>query len=299
MNAVNNFKKPLEVEAEVKKSFTRNEYERSIYDIMGSDGSFTRIKEYNKAGAEHLLYRISGKGGFTYVDFELAKLKGYTGIGDMLFYNTGENLSSSLSDLMFKLENHGKESTTEMLESNLTELNRYLQEAEYSKARIIYERLPYDLRNNRLYEMRYIDMLSHCDKTAYLKQLETMEKKYGADPGFQLMMIDVNFMHEDWDKTMASVNVLDSVINKDPYLDFYRGIIYEKKNEPAKAAKAFENVLKVYPQMTNVLAELLMMYPKTGQKEKARAYFALYKKSRDAQPAFIKYYASLYPDIAK
>ncbi len=91
------------MESEVKAILRSNQSEKSIYDLMAGDGSFKKVKQYEKDGNQRIIFRAYGSGGLSYLDMELAMIKNKVGIADMFLYNTGQNLSASLGDLLKKL----------------------------------------------------------------------------------------------------------------------------------------------------------------------------------------------------
>ena len=42
----------------------------------------------------------------------------------------------------------------------------------------------------------------------------------------QLILMDAYFMRKEYDKVMGAINAVDKMINKDPFLDYYRYLCY-------------------------------------------------------------------------
>lgn len=285
------------VAREMKKLFSANNYEKNIYDIMGGKGSFKKVKHYEKEGKQHIIYRVSGEGGFTYMDMELDILNGQVGIGDMFLYNSGENLSTSVADLMKKLLSPEHAAITGQIESTLNSLSKHLKNADYEFAKTAFERLPYDIRQNRLYEMRYLEILSKLGGQEYLDYQQKIENKYADDAGFQLMMIDVYLNQKKFDKAMGAINILDSVINKDPFLEYYRGLILNMKGDPAAAIPHFTKIVATDPQYAEPYPDLIVAYAQEKQLDSARRYFDMYKGLRNSNKEVIGYLQSSYPEL--
>jgi hypothetical protein len=55
MYASKKFKHTGEIEKILSTSLAKNDYERNIYDLMGANGSFTRIKQYTDSSNEHII----------------------------------------------------------------------------------------------------------------------------------------------------------------------------------------------------------------------------------------------------
>jgi hypothetical protein len=97
---------------------------------MAGEGSFKMIKQYEKGGSQHAVFRIRGGNGFSYIDMELTKLKEKVGIADMFLFSSGENLSASLAELVQKLMTHEKTAIGDALTERLNTISRHLKNTE-------------------------------------------------------------------------------------------------------------------------------------------------------------------------
>lgn len=264
---------------------------------MGGEGYFKKVKQYEKAGSQHIIYRISGAGGFTYMDIELTRFKKQLGIADIFLFNTGENLSASVADLMKKLLSHEQSAVAQTLSARLTRISRHLKNTDYDLAKTEFDRLPYDIRNNRLYEMRYLEILSHLDEEVYKEYQGKIEAKYAADPGFQLMMIDVYLNQQKFDKALGSINQIDSVINKDPFLDYYRGLVLNMKGDSETAAIHFEKIILADPKFPDPYPELISLYCRQAAYPAAQKHFTFYKNLRGSDKSMVKYLQTNFPGL--
>jgi len=292
-----NLKSSEGIEREMKKMLAGNSYEKNIYDVMAGKGGFKKVKQYEKVGSQHIIYRVFGGGGFTYLDMELTNFKEQVGIADMFLYNTGENLSASVSDLMKKFSSHEQSAIANQLQTRLTNISQHLKNANYEFAKAEFDRLPYDIRNNRLYEMRYLQIMSKLGGQQYLDYQQKIENKYADDAGFQLMMIDVYLNQKKFDKALGSINKLDSFIDKDPFLDYYRGLVLNLKGEPEEAIEHFEKIVAADPQFAEPYPELVAAYAAQKDYGNAGRYFALYKTMRNADKDMITFLETSYPGL--
>lgn len=92
-------------ENSLRLSLKRNELDKSLFQVMGPNGTFEKIKIYEKHGIQRAVFRGYGEGGFNYLDMELVKYDGKVGIADIYIYLTGENLSTTMAVLLDKLMN--------------------------------------------------------------------------------------------------------------------------------------------------------------------------------------------------
>lgn len=292
--AAGNIKASKDVETGVIQLLRNNHYEKSVYELIAGKGTFTKIKQYENQGKQHIIYRVRGE-GFTYIDFELTKLNEQVGIADMYFYNSGENLSKSLAELAEKLVSHKDPEMEKIIAGRLNNLNRHLKNADYALAKKEFDALPYDMRNTRLYEFRYLDILSKLNQTEYEAFQKKIETKYAEDPGIQLMLIDVYTNQQKWDKAIRSIDQIDSAINKDPFLDYYRGLILKMKGDPEGAITHFEQLANADPKFAEVYPELIVLFGDRGNEEKAGLYFTAYKKLRNADEGMLEQLKTNYP----
>jgi tetratricopeptide (TPR) repeat protein len=290
-------KPSADIEMGTKKMLAKNQYEKSIYDMMAGKGSFSLIKQYEKAGLQHSIFRINGDNGLSYIDMELTSFKNQTGIADIFLFSSGENLSASMAELVEKIKSHQGSAVEDMITQRLGNINRYLKNRDYEMAKKEFDQLPYNIRNTRLYEGRYLEILSNMDEQQYVNQLNKMEIKYGDEPSFQLMMIDAHINQKAWDKAMGAINKLDSFINKDPFLDYHRGLVMNLKGDTREAVVYFENTTKHFPDIPGPYADLVMLLAKHGEMQKARQNFALYKKFKTASRDVIEYLNTSYPGL--
>ncbi len=297
INAAGKFKSTDRIEQQMRRMLEKNNYEKSIYDVMAGSGSFKKVKQYEKDGNQHIIYRVSGTAGFTYLDTELTIFKKKVGIADIFFFNTGQNLSATVADLMEKLSSHGESAIANQLENRFIAISTHLKNANYEFAKAEFDRLPYDIRNNRLYELRYLEIMSKLGGQEYLDFQQKLETKYSDDAGFQLMMIDVYINQKKYDKALSSINQLDSFINKDPFLDYHRGLVLKVKGDYDGAIKHFEKIAAADPGFAEPFPELVVAYAEKKDYSTAKRYFASYQKMKNADRNIISYLQTNYPEL--
>jgi hypothetical protein len=92
---------------------------------------------------------------------------------------------------------------------------------------------------------------------------------------------------------------MDNLINKDPYLDYYRGLIYNTKNDYKKAQACFESLYKNMPSYGSGIIELIAVYAKNDEMEKAKAMVKAYKNDKKLNQEALNLIYILYPDLEK
>ena len=286
------------LEQGIKNGLKSNNYERSIYEIMGGKGSFELTKQYEEDGMQHIIFRTFGVNGLNYLDMELTKHKGKTGIADMFLHSTGENLSKSMGDLATKLLQHEGSSIESVLIERFKNIERYNQDKQYEKAKAEFLLLPYDLRNDRLYEARYLEILSHISEEEYRQEMDKMMKKYEERSGFDLMLLDIYLSKKDYSKALTAIDAIDSTVKKDPFLDYYRGLINNLMKDTEKALGYFKKGTVSMPDFAGNYAELFAHYTTVDDKNNAKKYYSIYKKLKGNDPEIVSSYATMYPWLA-
>ncbi|RYY50264.1 MAG: hypothetical protein EOO06_04325 [Chitinophagaceae bacterium] len=286
------------MEKGVEQGLKKHNYEKTLFETLGNNGTFQLVKLYEKDGKRRSIFRAFGSGGLNYFDMELTKVDNKVGIADMLVYTTGENISRSMAEISEKIFSAGTTSQ-DQIGPALINIKRHLASEDFESAKAEYDRLPQSLKNTKLLESVYLSILPNLSGTENQAEMERIEKKYAADPNSQLMLIDIYIARKDYDKTLAAVDVMDKNINKDPFLDYYRGLIHNLNGKSEEAIAHFEKVAAAMPDFADNYAELFAHHAKENNKEKAKQYFAAYKKLKQRDPEVVSYYETEYPYLAE
>lgn len=283
----------------VRTALAGNNYERAVYEMMGGNGEFKCTRQYEKEGVQHVIFRVYGANGLNYLDMELAKLKNKTGIADMFLHATGEDLSKSLAGLLESLLQHQGTALEASIVRTLNNFKKYRKNADYEKAKAEFMRLPYSLRNSKMYEVTYLDLLSHISEEEYTRELERITTKYEAQSGYDLLLLDVYLMKKEYGKAIKSIDAVDSIVRTDPFLDYYRGLIYKMNGDTNKAVDYFNRVTVSMPDFAGNYAELISHYGSEKDKENAKKYYAIYKTLNGKDREMILFFEEEYPYLAE
>ena len=278
----------------MKTGLNKNNFEQAIFESMGKDGSFERVKVYEKNNKFYSIFRLYSDNGLNYYDMELTKLNNKIGIADMFIFATGDYFSSSISDLFAGVLNE-KETRMENDLDQLKNIKKLMSLGNFKEAKNEINSMPSKLRNTRIVDVLDIQISSELDDETHLTAIQHFEKKYGNDASAQLVLLDKYFITKEYDKAIAAINIIDSVINKDALLDYYRGLIYNLKGDKKAAILSFEKVIQNKPDFEGSYAELIVCYINNKDKQNAKKYFDLYAKMKKANPEVVEYYLNLYP----
>lgn len=286
------------VQEGMTQALKKHNYERTVFQSLGNTGTFSIVKQYEKDGKAHVIYRAFGEGGLNYFDMELAKVNKRVGITDIYLYTTGENISKSMGAMAETIFNTD-EKTQKQLGPTMIAMKDHIAKEEYQEAKTIYDGLPEELKQTKLMEALHISILPYLEGEAHTAEMERLEAKYAGDPSLQLMLIDVYLSKKDYSKALNAVDILDRSINKDPFLDYYRGLIYNTSNDKEKALAHFEKAAASLPDFADTYAELVALAADAGDKEKAKTYFKKYETFKDKNEVVITYYRAAYPYLAE
>ena len=274
---------------------------QQIVQSVRDKGNYRFIKQYEKDNHQHIVFRLWGGDKLNYHDIELIKKGDKVRASDMFVYISGENLSATLAQsLMMMNDNMSGMSTQEKnsLESVQT-IRMLVNKGEFERADKLFQKLPAVMREEKLFRMIGIQIASGLGDEAYTKAINDYQQAYPDAPNMYLLMIDAYILKKDYTKAMQAVDHLDSLINKDPFLDYYRGLLAKMMEDPAKQHEYFERLYKNMPDFAQGTIELITVYLDAKEYDKAVELTRKYKQNKDADNEILESYYELYPDFKK
>lgn len=272
-----------------------------IAKSLGRDGMYQFIKSYEKNGKQHLIFRLFGDGGLNYHDIELVHSGKEIKAADMYIYLTGENLSKSLADIFLQLGDYYDTQPGERdFAQSVSDIRKLIAEENYEKALSKFESLPDTLKKQKLFQIMHVQITAKIENdSAYKNALSEYQNLYPAEPGMYILFLEIHFSRLEYDKALEDVNKMDSLINKDPFLDYYRGLIYKAKNDDKKAQTYFESLYKNMPSFGNGIIELIAVYARNNENKKANALVKIYKNNKKLNQETLNMLYILYPNLEK
>lgn len=261
-------------------------------------GSYELVKHYEKDKVQHLVYRMYSDEGLNYHDFELVKKNGKVAIADFYIYIAGENFSSMLANLLSVLDRQTGKSSGEDRKSmeNIQQIKKLMGQGKYEAAKELFDGLPEKFRDQKAIRILGIQITSQMDNETYLKQLEDFEARYPNDPNTYLLTLDAAILNKDYTKALSNINHLDSLINKDRFLDFYRALMYNLMEEPVKARTHLETLVQNYPAFETGILELMANYLEAKDYDKARPLIENFRKNEEFDQDMLESVLAMYPD---
>ena len=259
-------------------------------------GSYELVKTYEKNDTQHVLFRLYGTGGINYHDMMLVHRGKDVKAADMYIYYSSENFSKTLADVLSQLLNYS-ELNAEMI-NTIKEMKKSEMNEEYEAALSYYNQLPDTLTHSKAFQLVHLLITSKINDSDYEKALDEYSSLFPREPGMNLQAIDIHFSHKQYDKAENDIERLDSFINKDPFLDFYRGLIYKQENDTAKMMIYLNNVYRNFPSFGNGIIELMAAYARAGDIAKAKKLAAVYRGNTKLDQKRLDLVLANYPEVS-
>jgi hypothetical protein len=282
------------------KGLKSGELGRQIVRSLAEKGTYELVKQYEKNNHQHLVFRLYS-GQLNYHDFELVKKKSEVKIADIYIYITGENLSSTLAQSLQSISEQASavKNMDKGASKKVQTIKDHISKSNFEKADKLYKTLPAVFRQQKLFKIIYIQIAAGLGNDTYLAALEKFRQEYPDAANMYLLMIDAYFLKEDYAGALRCVNSLDSLINKDPFLDYYRALVYKQSEDHTNKMVCLERLHQNLPAFSDGTVELICAYVQDNQWEKAVPLTQQYRKSKDADTETIENLYLLYPDYKK
>jgi tetratricopeptide (TPR) repeat protein len=271
--------------------------EKNLTGALAANGSFKKVRVYEVEGRQRVIFRAYGE-DLNYLDMELEKRAGKVGIADFFVYRTGNWFSYAWAGTISQLRSKKGIDDFEIIGRRMTEVNTLIKLEDYAAAKKAFESLPGYLQSAKSAEMTYLIILSALGDRDYLREIETFEKKYEKDPYTDINYFDLHYFNKDFYAALKSINKVDSLVGGDPFINYYRGLVYNSLGDTKLATVCFEKLLKDEPEFADGYLELFAVYNKRD-KDKAKEYFSLYRKQETADTLVVAYFEKANPYLKK
>jgi len=274
---------------------------QQILQSIGKKGTYRLVKRYVKDNREHLLFRLYGDGSVNYHDYELVKRDDDIKAIDIYIYLSGENLSKTFSQALMMMQNKMPDMSRGDMEkvNKIKTIKTLIAQKNYTKAGEYYDELPANFKKQKLFQLIHVQIGSGLGNEQYASALNEYKSLFPDDPNMYLMMVDAYVLQKDYPKALEAVNKLDSIINKDPFQDYYRGLMYKLMLDTAQSLACFERLHAYMPEFSGGTVELVTVYLKTGNMDKAVAVVRKGRDDKSLSPETVDALYELHPDLQK
>jgi tetratricopeptide (TPR) repeat protein len=249
-----------------------------INNTRSEEGKYELVKHYEKGGKHHLIYRLYG-GGLNYHDYELIKENDRVSVADIFIYASGENFSKSMADFIVNMTREG--ASVKDVQS-MPAITALVNQGKFEEAKRKFDELPEVVKNQKLTQIYYVTLCAQLpDQGEYEKVVRKFEFRFRHEPAMHLMLIDAYVFRKEYDRALLAVNRIDSMIDKDPFLDYYRYIFYFNMDKKQEALAALEKLYKAMPEYGKGVLELIVNYLLARDFDKARPLVTYYRSKED------------------
>jgi tetratricopeptide (TPR) repeat protein len=284
----------------IKEGLRKQNLSRQIMNSLGEKGSYEFVRQYQKEGTQHIIFRLFGIGGFNYHDFVLVKYEDKIRAKDFYIFLSGENLSKTMGEVFITMMDADDKASISLKKQIkvLPQIRSLYQQKKFEEAKKIFNRLPGDMRRGKGFQLMNVLIASEMDTETYTEAMDEFERLYGGDPTVQLALFDNYFLRGEYDRDLKILEGLDSVVH-DPLLHYYRALVYTKKGDEAAAVKHLEELHSKMPDFQAGALELLAHYMEDAEIEKANNVVAAYKANPNMKQLDLQGIRELYPSVAK
>ena len=231
---------------------------------LSKNGTYQLVKQYEKNEKQHVLFRLYDNGSLNYHDIELTRSGKETKIADMFIYASGELFSETINNMfkqMKKIANNNEVNFDDDWVMELPKIRQMMNEGKYSDAMEIYDRLPEKVKKIKAVQITHIMIASGMENDkiheAVINEYTTL---YPNEPNMHLLLLDGYIIKKEYDKALYSINEMDKMINKDPFLDYYRYLIYNLQEDSIQAKTSIETLMKNMPGFEDGMLEIIAVY---------------------------------------
>ncbi len=268
-----------------------------LITAIGKTGHCKHVKIYKERDKWHALFRFYGDEGLAYHDMELKRYKGETGIADIFIYTNGENLSKVIGT-MYRQTADIPEAllVEEKWFKKLPDMRTMVAEEKYQEAYDAFELIPDEIKKIKAFQVMYLQICSGLDIAIYKKALDDFRILFANEPNMHLVLINAFIVNKEYDKALNSVNLLDKMIDKDPFLDYYRALIYYAAGNNDEALKYLVQTVKYYPDFAEGQLELIAIYLEKGDYTAAKPLIDNYQARKTYEQKTLSELLLRYPD---
>lgn len=289
--------KPADYWRDLKEGISKKlDFGEKIIVALGDKGRYNLVKQYEKDGKQHLLFRLYANYAINYHDFELANKGGKPKIADVYIYAVGDYFSATMGNIFTEMTNASNDVSMNKLE-RLSKLNTYMQEGKYQKAKALIDDLPVAVQSIKAIQLHNIKICSQISDSLHKDAVDKFQRDFPGDPSLDLILVDAYFIQKKYREALECVERLDKRINTDPMLDYYRGLLYNLQGKVAEAQQTLERLYKNLPDFSPGAIELTTYYMDNNEYEKAASIINKTKQNRDYDEAHVQNLCLLYPKL--
>ena len=236
---------------------------RSILNSLSSKGWYALVRQYEDSGIQHLVFRMYDDGNINYHDFELIKKGNKVAIADAYVYTTGEKLSETIKLVNIQMEeiesrnNHDDKNKWLLV---IPKIKALAVKGKYEEALELFNSIPDDMQELKVLKLTKLLICAGLDAEKYNEALKEYESLYPNEANIPLLRLNYYLLNKDYVNALKAVNDLDHKINKDPFLDYHRYLMYYSMDDMENSKICLERLMKYSPEFEDGMLELIGTY---------------------------------------
>ena len=251
-----------------------------IIQSISKNATYELVKQYEKDGTHHIIFRLYDDGSINYHDLELIRKKDQLKIADIFVYTTGEPMSATLKNLFDQMEGVADAPGSDQWIRSMPRIREKINDQDYEGAYELFMKTPEQVRHSKAFRIVLIEICSGLDDEKHQQAIEDLLAAYPNEPNMQLILFDAYFLRKEYPKVLSAIDAVDKMINKDPFLDYYRYLCYTVMGEDAVAKEHLLRVARQYPRFPDAQIELAATYILEEKMDSARLIVRNYKQRK-------------------
>ena len=281
---------------EIPEALKKRRLGDEVIEYTKDGGMYEPVKFYEKNDTQHVIFRLYGSSGLNYHDVSLVHSGKEVKAADIYFYLTSENCSKTFADIFVQLAN--SMNADNKVINSINEIKKLRGNDENEKALKIFDMLPDSLKQKKIFQLIHIQLTADLGDE-HTRALDEFKSLFPNEPGMYITTLDIHISHKEYEKALIDVNKMDSIINKDVFLDYYRALIYKELKDTSACILSLESLNKNMPSFGDGIIELIAAYTKSGHIDKAKALVTVYRKNKKLKQENMDYLLIKYPQLTK
>jgi tetratricopeptide (TPR) repeat protein len=214
---------------------------------IAKNGSFRLVRGFLKNEEIHLLFRVFGDGGLDYQDITLIKVKDSLRAADIFSYQLGESYAKQFAYLIEDSESPDAHTSLTSREKYGAIFENSLSRKNYSAARSAFEKFDDQTQNDKHLSLQYVLACDHLGEKLFRKSVDRFAELFPDEPTTYLFMMKEYADTRDYDAYGRSIDKLDTLLQIDPFLNYFRGNIEMKLGDFRGALHFYQQVFDYDP----------------------------------------------------
>lgn len=268
-----------------------------IINSLSKEATYELVKQYEKDGKYHIIFRLYDDGSINYHDMELIRKKSDLMIADIFIYTTGEPMSTTIREIYNQFAGIMDQAGSNKWINSMPKIREKINEEEYEEAYELFMQIPEEGRKGKAFRIVFVEICSGLDEEKHQKAIDDLLAAYPDEANMQLILIDAYFIRKEYDKVLDAINAVDRMIDKDPFLDYYRYLCHNIMKNDTKAKEHLLLVARNYPKFPDAQLELAATYIEEEKHDSARMIVRDYKLRKSFPQERLDDLLAAYPDF--